>query len=1469
MSEQFLAEAQIVILPDTAGFRTQLLKDLERAKKGVTVKVVVAPDMTGFRAALQAAVTRSSKGVTAKVLVRPDVTGFRAALQSAVSTAARGVTVPVTPVGGRATTGGGVAAGTVADTRVARAQLALATATDAGIAARRRFDAALSTSEKQMLRDQRIATQLKTSTEAVAAASKAGVPALLAEAEALHLVAIRENELNIARKARAAAPELRAAEQAREVAAAAAAEAEAVEAAAAKELAAEKKVATARAKFTTQATADSAARIAATEAEIKSILARQAADAAARKAELASARQARFRARQVATAAPFADEAFARNTAVEESAAAAERSEAQFTQARRASQRAARDSADIETRLAAVRAAERHATEGAIEAEIALNEATAAGIPTLEKRRAAELEVANARAAEAAAATAQVEAEASRAARLSQSGRALQAVGAQLAGLRGAALSANTAFLGTAAAVIALTKAVQSAAQFESEISVFRATSQATADEMERVRKVALDLGKDITLPGVGAQDAAEALTELSKAGLSVQDSIDGARGVLQLATAAGIDNAQATELAASALNAFGLAGNQAVRVADTLANAANASQGSIVDVGIALQQAAAVSRQAGLSLEQTVGVLTLFARSGLKGSDAGTSLRTALIRLINPTTKAQKEIDKLGLHLRTATGAINLGVFDEFTKKTQDLTKAERDQALAIIFGQDAIRGAAILAREGRQSLETQIDGLRRQGTAAELANARMTGFTGSLENLKNQLSAVGITIGEIFIPPLKLSVDIMADSLSAVNDLAEGFFTLRDAAADAAKSIGKGFDFKIGGVDVGKEGKSFGQKIVDNAGPVIRRGIINAIPVIGPAINDLEFVNTFLEPDPTNTREVAEQVNRILGSLKGADEVAQGISFTSAVGELTALQNKLASSDKEGQRLASDIADVISQLKDGNTLPPFAFPKVELPPDLKVGLPGKQAGTAITDAFDAALPGEKIYNISFNAFKNVEGGIKAGLSGLSLSIEQALDIAENALLEKLSEIDKQARQRLSKLQSSALQLEVEGATPQQLLANARKQEAAARSSLDAALSAKPGTVSKEELDKRRKAVIAAQDLVTQFEDDIKQNAEKVKTEAQDAANKADQAILDSFAPREALLTQRLSRAQGDEDVRNDRAVLIAQRKNLQNQIAIIQANFKDKKQAAKEIASRRDQIIQLTNEINDDAATIQQAGFDRRDQRLARQQDLAGQIGDFASQRRIIAKRIAGYNQLIKDFKGERSALQALKDARDGLIKDQKDLRQEQLQANIDLGQSIADLTGNKSPLLKAIDAAIADQRKQIAAAKKAGRGTVVLRTELNKLLKQRQDVIDDLTDANNGLTIAQFLTQNNELFQSIAGNIGTVGVDPFSGFDFSGSIVRTLTRLQAAAPGSAGGAGNVVPTLTPGVTRAINPQIERLIDALDRNTNAKDKNTTTVGSLGGLNARARAEVASRFPAGSMFWENRLARQQVEDNI
>lgn len=350
-----------------------------------------------------------------------------------------------------------------------------------------------------------------------------------------------------------------------------------------------------------------------------------------------------------------------------------------------------------------------------------------------------------------------------------------------MSGLRGAAIGASGPFLAAAAAVTIFAKSIQSAANLETNLNVFRVTAKATAEEMERVADTARNLGADLTLPGVSAGDAAVAMTELAKAGLTVQDSLNGARGALQLATAAQIDNATATNLIATALNSFRLNGTEAVRVADLLTGAANESQGSIADMGLALQQAAAVASLVGISVEDTVTILTQLTQAGLKGSDAGTSLRTALIRLVNPTEKVKKTLAELNVQLRDAEGNIRPEFFGELGEALDRLSPAARQATTAILGGSDAVRAFGLLSRDAATGFQETRAAITEAGLAAELAGARTQGFAGKVENLKNQAETLGTALGQVAIGPLGLFVGGLADAASDLNTVVGGLQNMR----------------------------------------------------------------------------------------------------------------------------------------------------------------------------------------------------------------------------------------------------------------------------------------------------------------------------------------------------------------------------------------------------------------------------------------------------------------------------------------------------------------------------------------------------------------------------------------------------------------------------------------------------------------------------------------------------------------
>ena len=319
-----------------------------------------------------------------------------------------------------------------------------------------------------------------------------------------------------------------------------------------------------------------------------------------------------------------------------------------------------------------------------------------------------------------------------------------------------------------AGALAAGVASVKMAGDYEQGLNIFKSVSGATAQQMAMVAAKARELGQDASLPGVSARDAANAMTELSKAGLSVNDTLAASKGVMSLAKAGQIDVADAATIAAQALNAFKLKGSDAGKVADVLANGANASATDIRGLSLGLQQSAAVASQFGVSLEDTVTTLGLFANRGMQGSDAGTSLKTMLISLANPSKKAATLMQQLGINAYDASGKF-VGMrqlAQNLQNGLKGLSEEQKQQALATIFGTDAFRAAAFLADSAGKSYDDMSKAVGRSGAAMDLAKAQNSGFNGALDNLKSTLETVGTDIGMKLLPPLTKIIKELANS-------------------------------------------------------------------------------------------------------------------------------------------------------------------------------------------------------------------------------------------------------------------------------------------------------------------------------------------------------------------------------------------------------------------------------------------------------------------------------------------------------------------------------------------------------------------------------------------------------------------------------------------------------------------------------------------------------------------------------
>jgi TP901 family phage tail tape measure protein len=312
---------------------------------------------------------------------------------------------------------------------------------------------------------------------------------------------------------------------------------------------------------------------------------------------------------------------------------------------------------------------------------------------------------------------------------------------------------------GTAVAAVGLKSVLDIGIEYTNQLNTLQSVTQATGVQMAAVGNLAKQLGADMSLPATSAADAAAAMTELAKGGLSVDQAMTAAKGTLQLAAAAQIDAARAAEIQSDALNQFGLAAGEAGRVADILANTANAASGEVTDIANALKFVGPVAKSVNAPIESVATAIGLIATQGIRGEQAGTSLRGMIASLAAPSGPAAKALTELGIKAFDATGKfVGLrAITEQLTAAKGRMTEAAFVEAAAVAFGNEGMTVASALASTGAKAFDDMAVSVQRAGGASDVAAAKTKGLGGAWEGLKSQLETTGIEIFEAIDGPLE----------------------------------------------------------------------------------------------------------------------------------------------------------------------------------------------------------------------------------------------------------------------------------------------------------------------------------------------------------------------------------------------------------------------------------------------------------------------------------------------------------------------------------------------------------------------------------------------------------------------------------------------------------------------------------------------------------------------------------------
>lgn len=355
-------------------------------------------------------------------------------------------------------------------------------------------------------------------------------------------------------------------------------------------------------------------------------------------------------------------------------------------------------------------------------------------------------------------------------------------------------------FVGAAAGLGSIASAAQAVASagmdFQSQMNTLSAVSGATGDQLAAVGAKARELGTDASLTATSASDAAGAMTELAKGGFSVEQSMTAAKGTLQLAAAAQVEAADAATIQSQALQAFNLGAEDAGRVADILAGAANASSAEMTGIAQGLQQAGTVANQFGLSIDDTATSLAMLANAGIQGSDAGTLLKSAMLALTDQGKPAQAAIEELGLTVYDANGKFvgMSSLLGQLKDASASMSDEQYQAATAVLFGSDAMRLAGVAAVQGSEGFDTLKEAVTRQGQAAEVAAAQTQGLPGVWERVQNTMEDLSLGVFDQVDEQLVRMGNGAVDALDAAAPKIEAFASgMASLAGTSMDGLGK----------------------------------------------------------------------------------------------------------------------------------------------------------------------------------------------------------------------------------------------------------------------------------------------------------------------------------------------------------------------------------------------------------------------------------------------------------------------------------------------------------------------------------------------------------------------------------------------------------------------------------------------------------------------------------------------------
>lgn len=442
------------------------------------------------------------------------------------------------------------------------------------------------------------------------------------------------------------------------------------------------------------------------------------------------------------------------------------------------------------------------------------------------------------------------------------------------------------------------TGTISAGTNFESAMSSVASISGATGNDLKELTSKAKQMGATTQF---SATEAANAMEYMAMAGWKTKDMVSGISGIMNLAAASGSDLARTSDIVTDALTAFGKSASDSGTFADVMAAASSNANTNVEMMGETFKYVGAAAGAMGYSIQDIALATGLMANSGIKGSEAGTALRSVITRMAKPTKESSAAMKKLGLSMTDSKGRMkSFGtIMKDMRKGMKGMTEDQKASYAAMLGGQEAMSGVLAIANASEKDFNKLSKAIDNSKNAAQnMAKVKLDNLKGDVTILQSSMEGLGITIFDQVGGNLRGLVGTATDAVGKINEkLSNGkgienfiykmqllqrkatpyWNILKIDAIEAGKALGDAIGAII--TDISKLTGSFGST----------DSIRNFSDVIGTAKDGIVTFSGFLEEHSDTVAKVIVLLPKLYLAYKGfkiASAVAPGmVTFSKAI--------------------------------------------------------------------------------------------------------------------------------------------------------------------------------------------------------------------------------------------------------------------------------------------------------------------------------------------------------------------------------------------------------------------------------------------------------------------------------------------------------------------------------------------------------------------------------------------------------